>query len=118
MCHPDGDVGGDGDHPGEGDQDLGVGDGADGEGGDGEDDSKESVSSHEYEGVDGDIGAHVDDVLDAPAPEEAEGPVHEDVVTGGERDAHEDEEQIRNCQVEDEQVGGVLHLGVEINLGK
>ena len=39
------------------------------------------VPSHEDEGVDGDVGGDVDDVLDGPAPGEAEGPVH-DVVTG------------------------------------
>ena len=39
------------------------------------------VPGHEDEGVDGDVGGDVDDVLDGPAPGEAEGPVHEDVVT-------------------------------------
>ena len=39
------------------------------------------VPGHEDEGVDGDVGGDVDDVLDGPAPGEAEGPVH-DVVTG------------------------------------
>ena len=40
------------------------------------------VPGHEDEGVDGDVGGDVDDVLDGPAPGEAEGPEHEDVVTG------------------------------------
>ena len=44
------------------------------------------VCSHEDEGVDGDVGGDVDDVLDGPAPGEPEGPEHEDVVTGSGRD--------------------------------
>ena len=43
------------------------------------------VSSHQYEGVDGDVGRDVDDVLDCPAPGQTEGPEHEDVVTGSGR---------------------------------
>ena len=75
------------------------------------------VSSHEYEGVDGDIGRDVDDVLDRPAPGQTEGPEHEDVVTGRGRDTDQDEQEVRHGQVEDQQVGRVLHLGVPVDLG-
>ena len=44
------------------------------------------VCSHEYEGVDGDVGRDVNDVLDCPAPGQTEGPEHQDVVTGRGRD--------------------------------
>ena len=116
MSQPDWNIGGNSDHPGQGDQHLGVRDGADGQGRDGEDHSKEPVPGHEDQCVDGDIGANVDDVLDSPAPEESKGPVHEYIVTGGERNAHEDEEEVSNSKVENEQVGCVLHPGVEIDL--
>ena len=95
MSHPDWDIGGNGDHP-----------------------CEEPVTRHEHQGVDGDIGADIDDELGCPAPEETKGPVHEDIVTGGERDTHKDEEEISNSQVQDEQVGGVLHLGVGVHLQK
>ena len=74
------------------------------------------VPRHEDQGVDGDIGGDVDDVLDSPAPEDTKGPVHEDIVTGSEGDAHKDEKEISNGQVQNEQVGAVLHLGVGIHL--
>ena len=101
MSHPDWNIGGNGDHPSEGDQDFCIRDGASGQRGDGEDDCKEPVTRHEHQGVDGDIGADIDDELGCPAPEETKGPVHEDIVTGGERDTHKDEEEIGNSQVED-----------------
>ena len=101
MSQPDWNIGGNSDHPGQGDQHLGVRDGAGGQGRDGEDHNKEP----------GDIGANVDDVLDSPAPKESKGPVHEYIVTGGERNAHEDEEEVSNSKVENEQVGCVLHPG-------
>ena len=44
------------------------------------------VSGHEDQGVDGDVGRDVDDVLDCPAPGQTEGPKHEYVVTGSGRD--------------------------------
>ena len=118
MSHPDGNVGGDGYYPGQEYQDFGIWDCAYCQRGDGEDNSKEPVPGHEHQGVDGDIGGDVDDELDSPAPEESKGPVHEDIVTGSEGDTHKDEEEISNSQVEDEQVGGVLHLRVGIHLGK
>ena len=74
------------------------------------------VPSHEDEGVDGDIGGDIDDVLDSAAPGETEGPVHEDVVTGGGGDADQEEQQVSHGQVQDQQVGRVLHLGVAVNL--
>ena len=74
------------------------------------------VPSHEDEGVDGDIGGDIDDVLDSAAPGEAEGPVHQDVVTGGGGDADQEEQQVSHGQVQDQQVGRVLHLGVAVNL--
>ena len=51
-----------------------------------------------------------------PAPGEAEGPVHQDVVTGGGGHADQQEQQVSNRQVQDQQVGRVLHLGVAVNL--
>ena len=39
------------------------------------------VPCHEDEGVDGDVCSDVYDVLDCPAPGQAEGPEHQDVVT-------------------------------------
>ena len=116
MSHPYWNIGGNGDHPSQGDQDFGIRDCACGQGGDGEDYCKEPVTRHEHQGVDGDIGADIDDELDSPAPEETKGPVHKDIVACGEGDAHKDEEEISNSQVQDEQVGGVLHLGVEGHL--
>ena len=46
------------------------------------------VPGHEDQGKDGDVGRDVDDVLDSPAPGQAEGPKHEDVVTGSGRDTN------------------------------
>ena len=46
------------------------------------------VCRHEYEGVDGDVGRDVDDVLDCPAPGQTKGPEHQDVVTGRGRDTN------------------------------
>ena len=46
------------------------------------------VPCHEDEGVDGDVGSDVYDVLDCPAPGQAEGPEHQDVVTGRGRDTN------------------------------
>ena len=51
-----------------------------------------------------------------PAPGEAEGPVHEDVVTGGGGHADQEEQEVGHRQVQDQQVGRVLHLGVPVNL--
>ena len=75
------------------------------------------VPRHEDQGVDGDVGRDVDDVLDRPAPGQTEGPEHEDVVTGRGRDTDQDEQEVRHGQVEDQQVGRVLHLGVPVDLG-
>ena len=75
------------------------------------------VSSHEYEGEDGDVGRDVDEVLDCPAPGQTEGPEHQDVVTGRGGDTDQDEEEVRHSQVQYQQVGGVLHLGVPVDLG-
>ena len=46
------------------------------------------VTSHQDEGVDGDVGRDVDDVLHCPAPGQSEGPELEDVVTGSGGDTH------------------------------
>ena len=46
------------------------------------------VPGHEDEGVDGDVCGDVYDVLDCPAPSQAEGPEHQDVVTGRGRDTN------------------------------
>ena len=54
---------------------------------------------------------------DAPAPRQPERPVHEDVVAGGGGDADQQEEEVRHRQVQDQQVGRVLHLGVAAHLG-
>ena len=51
-----------------------------------------------------------------PAPGEAEGPVHQDVVTGCGGHTDQQEQQVSNRQVQDQQVGRVLHLGVAVNL--
>ena len=75
------------------------------------------VPRHQYQGEDGDVGRDVDDVLDRPAPGQTEGPEHEDVVTGRGRDTDQDEQEVRHGQVEDQQVGRVLHLGVPVDLG-
>ena len=53
----------------------------------------------------------------APAPRQPERPVHEDVVAGGGGDADQQEEEVRHGQVQDQQVGRVLHLGVAAHLG-
>ena len=74
------------------------------------------VSSHKDQGVDGDISSDIDDVLDSPAPGQSKGPVHEDIVTGGGGDTDQDEQQVSHGQVQDQQVGRVLHLRIEINL--
>ena len=49
-------------------------------------------------------------------PEEAKGPVHEDIVAGGEGNADADEEQVGHRQVQDQHVRGVLHLRICMNL--
>ena len=51
-----------------------------------------------------------------PAPGEAEGPVHEDVVTGGGGHADQEEQEVGHRQVEDQQVSCVPDPGVPINL--
>ena len=51
-----------------------------------------------------------------PAPGEAEGPVHEDVVTGSGWHADQEEQEVGHSQVQDQQVSRVLHLGVTVNL--
>ena len=88
MSHPDGNVGGDGYYPGQEYQDFGIWDCACCQRGDGEDNSKEPVPGHEHQGVDGDVSAHVDDVLDTPAPKQAKGPVQQHIVAGGRDDTH------------------------------
>ena len=42
--------------------------------------------------------------------------LHENVVACGEGDANEDEEEVGDGEVQDQQVGRVLHLGVAVNL--
>ena len=74
------------------------------------------IRCHEDQGIDGDIGGDIDDVLHSATPGEAEGPVHEDVVTGGGGDTHQQEQQVSHRQVQDQQVGRVLHLRVAVNL--
>ena len=74
------------------------------------------VNCHQDQGVDGDIGGDVDDVLDSAAPEETKWPVHENIVTGSEGDAHKYEQKVCDHQVQDQQVGCVLHLRVGIHL--
>ena len=76
------------------------------------------VSSHQHKGVNRNISCDIDDVLNSAAPENTERPVHEDVVAGGERNTDEDEQKISNCEVENQQVGRVLHLRCGVNLGK
>ena len=75
-----------GGHPGRRYGDLGICDGPVTQRGHGEHHRHEPVSSHEDEGVDGDVGGDVDDVLDCPAPGQTEGPEHQDVVTRCGRD--------------------------------
>ena len=76
------------------------------------------VSSHEDQGVDGDVGGDIDDVLDSPAPGQTKGPVHEDIVACCGWDTDQDEQEVRHGQVQDQQVGGVLHLGIAPHLKK
>lgn len=75
-----------------------------------EDDGEESVEAHEYERVDADVAGGVDEVLDGLAPDQAEGPVVQDVVGGGGGDAEDDEEEVGQGQVQDQHVGRVAHL--------
>ena len=74
------------------------------------------IRCHEDQGVDGDIGGDIDDVLHSAAPGEAKWPVHQDVVTGGGGDTDQQEQEVSNCQVQDQQVGCVLHLWIAVNL--
>ena len=74
------------------------------------------VPGHEDQGKDGDVGRDVDDVLDCPAPGQTEGPEHDDVVTRRGRDTDQYEEEISHSKVQDQQVCGVLHLGVSVDL--
>ena len=74
------------------------------------------VPRHQYQGEDGDVGRDVDDVLDCPAPGQTEGPEHDDVVTRRGRDTDQYEEEISHGKVQDQQVCGVLHLGVSVDL--
>ena len=74
------------------------------------------VPGHEDQGKDGDVGRDVDDVLNCPAPSQTEGPEHDDVVTRRGRDTDQYEEEISHGKVQDQQVCGVLHLGVSVDL--
>ena len=51
-----------------------------------------------------------------PAPGEAEGPVHEDVVTGGGGHADQEEQEVGHRQVQDQQVSRVPNPRVAVNL--
>ena len=77
-----------GGHPGHCYGDLGISDCPVAQGGHREDHRHEPVSSHEYEGKDGDVSRDVNDVLNCPAPGQTEGPEHQDVVTGRGRDTN------------------------------
>ena len=70
------------------------------------------VTSHEYQSVDGDISCHIDDILNSSAPGQTKWPVHQNVVTGSSGDTHQDEQQVSHRQVQYQQVGGVLQLGI------
>ena len=70
------------------------------------------VCCHEEQSVAGDVGGDIDDALHSAAPGEAEGPVHEDVVGGGVGYTDLKEQQVSHPQVQDQQVGRVLYLGM------
>ena len=74
------------------------------------------ISSHQDQGVDGDVGGDVDDVLDCSAHGETKWPVHENIVTGGGGDTDQDEEEICHRQVENQKISRVLHLRITIHL--
>ena len=86
MGEQDGDVGDEGEQPGESYQPPHIPYSPGGQGRHRVDHGQVPVPSHQYEGVDGDVGRDVDDVLDRPAPGQTEGPEHQDVVTGCGRD--------------------------------
>ena len=74
------------------------------------------VCRHEDQGVDGDVGCDIDDVLHSAATGEAKWPVHQDVVTGGGGDTDQQEQHVSHCQVQDQQVGRVPNPRVAVNL--
>ena len=141
MCEEDGNVGGEGEEPGQSYQPPHIPDSPGGKGADWMHHSQvphsqlqvfilslgprawaqlnieQPVCRHEYEGVDGDVGRDVDDVLDCPAPGQSEGPEHQDVVTGSGRHTDQYEEEVSHGQVQYQQVCGVLHLRVSVDLG-
>ena len=75
------------------------------------------IPGHEDQGKNRDVGRDVDDILDCPAPGQSEGPIHEDVVTGSGRHTDQYEEEVGHGKVQYQQVCGVLHLGVPVDLG-
>ena len=116
MRHPDRNVGCEDHGPEDEDGGLGEGDCSVGEAGHREHHRQEPVCRHHDQGVDGDVGGDVDDVLDCATPCETKWPVHENIVTGGGGDTDQDEEEIRHRQVENQKVSRVLHLRITIHL--
>lgn len=72
--------------------------------------SEETVQRHEDQSVYASVGCHDDEVLYHFTPYVAERPKREDVVRCSERDAENDEEEIRDGKVYNEKVRGVSHL--------
>ena len=81
-----------------------------GNGGDGIDDGQESIEWHENQSIDTGIGRDNNQVLNHLTPSDPEGPVGEDVVCSRERDTEYNEEEIRNGQIDNEEIGGIPHL--------
>ena len=74
------------------------------------------VCRHEDQGVDGDVGCDIDDVLHSAAPGETKWPVHQDVVTGGGGDTDQQEQHVSHRQVQNQQVSRVPNPRVPVNL--
>ena len=116
VRHPDRNVRGEDHGPEDEDGGLGEGDCSVGEAGHREHHRQEPVCRHHDQGVDGDVGGDVDDVLNSATPGQTKGPVHENIVTGGGGDTDQDEEDICHRQVENQKISRVLHLRITIHL--
>ena len=75
-------------------------------------DGQVAVDGHQHEGVDAGVGGDVQSVLVDLAEDAAERPHGDGVGDGGERHAHDDEEEIGDGQVDDEDVRSVAHQPV------
>ena len=100
------------DCPEYGDDDVSVAFGAVRHGADGVNDCEVAIDGHQDESVDAPVGRHVQGVLVDLAEYIPERPYRRGVRHGREGNAHDDEEQVGDGQVDYEDVGCVTHLSI------